>query len=123
MIANPDKFHAIIVSKNRKDHSGIELTIDDKKIKTEPWVKLLGVKIDDKLKFDIHVNDLVKSCSGQLNDIRLNPYLNYEAKYVLIQSFIYANFNYCPHCVAFCLSYVLAKGRKSTKACSKVSFK
>ena len=117
MIANPDKFHAIIVSKNRKDHSAIELTIDNKKITTEPWVKLLGVKIDDKLNFDIHVNDLVKSCSGQLNaPIRLNPYLNYEAKYVMIQSFIYANFNYCPIVWHFASATSLQKVEKPTKS-------
>ena len=67
-------------------------------LKSEPWVKLLGIKIDNKLKFDLHIiADLCNKASGQLNAlIRLKPFLNFKAKSILIQSFVYANFNYCP---------------------------
>ena len=59
--------------------------------------KLLGVKIDNKLNFDLHINDKCKTASGQLNALlRLEPLLDFNAKNILIQSFIYANFNYCP---------------------------
>ena len=97
MIANPERFHSIIVTKNRKDTSDIKISIGEKVIKSEPWVKLLGVKIDNKLNFDLHINDLCKTASGQLNALlRLEPLLDFNAKNILIQSFIYANFNYCP---------------------------
>ena len=97
MIANPKKFHAIFVTKQRSETSNIELNIGDKTIKSEPWVKLLGIKIDNKLNFDLHIFDLCKTASGQLNAlIRLKSFLNFDAKYILTQSFIYANFNYCP---------------------------
>ena len=97
MIANPEKFHAIVVTKNRANNLNINVSINGKNIKSEPWVKLLGIKIDNKLKFDLHIADLCNKASGQLNAlIRLKPFLNFKAKSILIQSFEYANFNYCP---------------------------
>ena len=44
MIANPDKFHCIVIKKNKEDTQGLQCKIGDKIIKTENYVKLLGVK-------------------------------------------------------------------------------
>ena len=97
MIANPEKFHSIIITKNRTDTAGNNFKIDNKIIKSESWVKLLGIKIDNKLKFDLHIDDLCKKSSAQLNALlRLKSFLNCNTRQILIQSFIYANFNYCP---------------------------
>ena len=40
MIANPEKFHAIILTKDKKDNSNLEIRIGNKIIKSEPTVKL-----------------------------------------------------------------------------------
>ena len=86
------------------------MSVGDQVIKTEQWVKLLGIKIDNKLNFDLHINDLCRAASGQLNALlRLNHFLNFNAKQVLIQSFIYANFNYCPLIWHFSSSNYLQK--------------
>ena len=58
MIANPEKFHCIILTKNKADTSEIEVRISDKVIKSEPNVKLLGVTIDNKINFDLHVSNI-----------------------------------------------------------------
>ena len=89
MIANPEKFHSIILTTNKADNEDLELNIGDKTIKTEQNVKLLGVTIDNKLNFDKHIIDVCRK-------YRFKNSLPYQAKSVLIQSFIYANFNYCP---------------------------
>ena len=97
MIANPKKFHSIILSKDITGNSGLEIKIDDKLIKSESSVKLLGIVIDEKLIFDEHITKLCKKASSQLNALfRLKFVLTKEAKNVLIQSFIFSNFNYCP---------------------------
>ena len=98
MIANPEKFHSIILSKNRGvENKEYQVKIKDKVIKTESKVKLLGVTIDNKLNFDSHVSSLVKSASSQLNAIcRLRYYLSDKSKNILVQSFVLSNFNYCP---------------------------
>ena len=44
-----------------------------------------------------HIAKLCNKSAGQLNALnRLNRYLGFEEKKILINSFIYDNFNYCP---------------------------
>ena len=62
MIANPDKFQS------RTVNSGIDIKIGQKSIKSESYVKILGVRIDNKLNFDFHISKLCKNASAQLND-------------------------------------------------------
>ena len=83
MIANPDKFHSIILSKNRIDTSGLKVKVGNKVIKSETNV-LLGVKIDKELNFNSHVSDLCKTASAQLNDLfRFKNILSFKAKFIL----------------------------------------
>ena len=89
MIANPEKFHALLVKKDRTDTTGHSISIQGKTIKSEASVKLLGVNLDHQLNFDLHISDLCKKAATQLNVLkRLKPFLGFAEKKV--------NFNYCP---------------------------
>ena len=89
MIANPDKFQSIIISKDKINNSNIEVKVGDKVINCQENVKLLGLTIDHNLNFDKHVSNLYKSASAQLNAIfRLKNLLSFEAKQILINSFV-----------------------------------
>ena len=95
MIINPDKFQAIILDKKKSNLTNIPLTIDNQTIKSVPSVELLGIHLDDKL--NLHFSNICRSAANQLNAlIRLKSYLNFNAKRVLINSYIISNFNYCP---------------------------
>ena len=110
MIINPEKFQAIIIDRKGQENNPKELNIDGKAIKSEHTVKLLGLEIDSKLKFESHISNLCKKSAGQLNALsRLNSFLGYEERKVLINSFIYANFNYCPLVWHFCSKKSLNK--------------
>ena len=66
-------------------------------------MRLLGLEIDGKLKFDKHVTQLCKKSVGQLNALcRLKTFLNTDQRKSLADSFIYANYNYCPLVWHFC---------------------
>ena len=66
-------------------------------ITTEKIVNLLGIDIDFKLNFNKHIGSLCKKAAGQLNAIcRMGKHVGENEKKVLIQSFVEANFNYCP---------------------------
>ena len=58
---------------------------------------IVGVEIDNKLNFNLHVSDICKKAAAQLNAIYgLKNFLSIKAKSILIHSFVFANFNYCP---------------------------
>ena len=90
MIANPDKFHAILVTKGRDDTTGVKLMIQGKQIQSENAVRLLGVKIDHRLTFDEHISNLCRKAAAQLNALkRLEGYMEFKAKETLVQSFVF----------------------------------
>ena len=92
-----DKFLAIILDKKKSNLTNIPLTIGNQTIKSVPSVELLGVHLDDKLNFNLRISNICRSAAKQLNAlIRLKSYLSFNAKRVLINSYIISNFNYCP---------------------------
>ena len=81
MIINPDKFQAIILDKKKSNLTNIPWTIDSQTIKSVPSVELLGIHLDDKLNFNLHISNICSSAANQLNAlIRLQSYLNFNAK-------------------------------------------
>ena len=49
------------------------------------------------MSFDTHISNLCKKAATQLNVLkRLTSFIGFEQKKVLVQSFVYSNFNYCP---------------------------
>jgi len=55
MIANPEKFHAILLRQTQTSASGEKINIDGEIINSKETVKLLGVTFDYRLDFDIHI--------------------------------------------------------------------
>ena len=109
MIVNLEKFQAIITDRKGQNNP-TEINIDAKIINCESSVLLLGLVIDSKLTLDKHISKLYNKSAGQLNAlIRLNRYLGFEEKKILINSFIYGNFNYCPLVWHFCSKTSLSK--------------
>ena len=95
MIANPSKFHAISIRKDRKDTEGIAININSKVLKTESEVPLLGIRPNNRLTFDI--GNICKKATNHLNDLtRLAYCLNYTQRKTLAESSITSNFNCCP---------------------------
>ena len=103
MLVNPDKFQAIIINPKRSDNSYHSLKIGEYEIQTQSSVELVGIEIDDHLYFTNHITTLLRKAAGQLNYLlSKKKCLNTESKRVLIESFIMANFNYCPLVWMFC---------------------
>ena len=71
--------------------------MDNQNIKVVSSIELLGIRIDDKLNFNLHVSNIWRSATNQLNLlIRLKQFLSFKGKRILINSYFIANFNYCP---------------------------
>ena len=85
MIVNPENVQVIMIDKKKGDQTNENVVIDNKQIKTAPSVELLGIQLDDKLKFSPHISNICKSAANQSNAlIRLQKFLSFEEKDVLI---------------------------------------
>ena len=101
MMVNPNKFQSIQLNKSKSTHVKATMNIGDEKIESLSLslsaVKLLGIKIDDKLNFNNHINTIFRSAATQLNAlISLRRFLKIEERKALFQSFVLSNFNYYP---------------------------
>ena len=97
MIANPEKFHAILIRKDQTNTSRENLIINGELIKSEETVKLLGIYLDYKLNFEKHISEICRKAASQLNVLkRLKGFVAFDEKKILVQSLIYSNFDYCP---------------------------
>ena len=112
MIVNPDKFQAIVVKKNCRMKDSYALNINNQTINSENCVKLLGIEIENM--FNKHISTLCKKAINQLNAIgRIQKYMGFKGKGVLLNSFALSNFNYCPLVWHFCFSESLKKIEKT----------
>ena len=97
MIANPDKFKAIILSKETLNTTDITFNFKGQNISAKEEVDLLGITIDNKLTFETHISSLCHKAAGQLNALkRLSYYIPIQTCKILVEAFIFSNFNYCP---------------------------
>ena len=55
MILNPGKFQAILLDKRKSDNTNQRITANHQNIKVVSSVELLGIQIDDKLDFNLHI--------------------------------------------------------------------
>ena len=95
MVVNRDKFQAIILDKQKRDHTDERITVDNQQIKVVSSLKLFGLQLDH-MNFNLHISNICKSAANQLNSlIRLKKFMNFEEKEILINSYFMANFNYC----------------------------
>ena len=58
MIVNPGKFDSIIIESSKVKINPQSLKINGNSIETSKRVKLLGIKIDDHLNFQLHVSTI-----------------------------------------------------------------
>ena len=59
--------------------------MDNQNIKVVSSIELLGIRIDDKLNFNLHVSNIWRSATNQLNVlIRLKQFLSFKGKRILI---------------------------------------
>ena len=93
MKANPEIIQAIAVGEKTKDED-VAFNLENNVIKFEENVKLLGVTIDFQLNFNVHVSNICKSASTQLNVLkRIGKHFCRLGKLNIYHPFILSNFS------------------------------
>ena len=86
MKPNPDKYQAIVLGKTEDK---LNFKLADIDIKTTDKTCLLGVVIDNELKFNDHISSICHKVSAQINALnRLKNILPFETKESLYRAFI-----------------------------------
>ena len=91
MKTNYNKSHLLVSGKNN-----VTMNASGFKIKNSECEKLLGIKVDCGLKFEIYLS-VVKKASNKINALsRITPFINLSKKKMLMNSFFMSQFSYCP---------------------------
>ena len=101
LVANPDKFKAMFLGVGSSNKLSLSILGDT--IECSENVKLLGIHIDNQLKFDVHINKICASAHKKINCLyRLRKYINIKQCITLSNAYILSSFNYCPLIWMFC---------------------
>ena len=91
MRANISK-RCLLLNKNDE----VTIRMGDTEIENSEYEKLLGIKVDTKLNFNEHSNDIISKASRKTNVLsRVMPYMSLSRKKKLMSSFFNSQFNYC----------------------------
>ena len=102
MKVNVSKFQSIIL-KPKGVISDVEFHVSGHSLKPVSSVKLLGVRIDERLTFDDHIYALCAKASYQINALRrIVKYLTPENRMSIYNAYMHSNFNYCNTVWHFC---------------------
>ena len=94
MKMNASKCH-LFVSGNKHEHMWAK--IGDEQIWESRTVKLLGVTIDNELKFDEYISNVCKKAQRKLTVLtRIKKYLDLKKLRLLLKTFFDSQFKYCP---------------------------
>ena len=92
MKANEDKCHLIVSTKHK-----VTMSVSGFKINNTECEKLLGIKVDCELKFEIFLGGVIKKASNMINTLsRVTPFMNLSKKKMLMNSLYKLQFSYCP---------------------------
>ena len=77
--------------------------IEDTKIWENDSVQLLGVTIDNKLRFDDHLSEICRKAENKLSALtRIFKFLNFDKRRQLVKAFFESQFKYCSLVWMFC---------------------
>ena len=77
--------------------SDVNIKVGVNTINCSASVKLLGIRIDNTLKFDEHVSSLCKKANQKLHALaRVSNYIPSAKLKTLMKSFVISQFSYCP---------------------------
>ena len=73
------------------------INVENNQITNGKCEKLLGIKIDHKLTFNAHIEEICKKAGQKINALsRVIPYMNITKWPSLLNTFFMSQFNYCP---------------------------
>ena len=112
MLANPDKYQALVLGNTEYE---VNFKCADVSIPVSKEINLLGITIDNKLKFEAHVASVCRKVGGHVNALnRLKNILLRKTEKAVYRAFILPHFYYCSQVRHHC-------GARNTKKLERVN--
>ena len=81
MKANISKYHLLVKKKDE-----VVIKLGEMEMKNSEYEKLLGIKVDTKLNFNEHLNDIISKASHKVIALlRVVPYMSLSKKKILMK--------------------------------------
>ena len=113
MKANISKSHLLV---NKKDE--VVIRIGDMEIQNSEYEKLLVIKVDTKLNFNKHLNNIISTASRKVNALsRVMPYMSLFKNKKLWNSVFYSQFSFFPLIWMFHICIMNSKINRLHKRC------
>ena len=94
---NSDKCKLIVFKGMKRPNFVFKLRVDNVELEEVPVVKLLGIKIDNRLTYKEHIDALCRKISAKIGALqRISSYLSDDQNKAIANSFISSELNYCP---------------------------
>ena len=94
MKLNTDKCH-LLVSGHKFEE--IWMKVGKDQIWEEKKVRLLGITIDNELKFDQHITEICLKANKKLSILsRMSKFLSFDQRHIIYKAFVESQFKYCP---------------------------
>ena len=85
------------IRSERSLYHNTEITINNSNVSAVPLIKILGVNMDEHMKFKEHVSSMALKAGRQINALQcFHKCLDFLSRMAIYKSLILANFNYCP---------------------------
>ena len=92
-------------------------------IKSSRPQKLVGIAIDNKLKFELYIGNICQKANRKLNALsRVTNYMELHKRRILMNAFFKAQFNYCPIIWMFYSRSLSNKINRLHERCLRISY-
>ena len=100
MKVNTEKCHFLV---SGQKHEHLWTKVGENIIWEKNEVKLLGLTIDNDLKFDTHISKICSKANQKLSILtRMKTFLSFKQRRIIFKSFFESQFKYCPLIWMFC---------------------
>ena len=121
LVTNPNKFQLIFLGVD--DAENFSLCIGESEIRASNHVKLLGIYIDNQLKFDAHINKLCETANKKIKCIyRIRRFIDVKQALALCDAYVLSWFRYCSIIWMFCNKTLGRKLSKLHERCMRAVF-
>ena len=122
MKLNADRCHFMVLRKS--SNQDVDVNLGSSVIKNTEKEKLLGVMIDKKLIFEMHINMLCKKAGNKLFVLSLmSPYMNFNKMRILMRAFLMSQFQNCQLAWMFHSRYLNNKINKIHERALRIAYK